>query len=225
MGGDIQLKQHVEDELKWQPGVNEAAIGVSVKGGVVTLMGTVQSFTEKLNAERAVMRIRGVKALASELTVALPGSQERSDEDIARAAVTALQWNATLPKDAIKIKVVKGFVTLSGTVEWSFQIKSAERSVSHLYGVKGVLNQIRLKASRTPSSAEIRSGIEAALKRSAEVEARRIEVEVKGSTVTLVGNVSSWPERDAAERAAWAAPGILKVDNQLLVNVPVAVAA
>jgi osmotically-inducible protein OsmY len=218
MGGDTQLKKHVEDELSWQPSVDEASIGVSVKDAIVTLTGHVRSYPEKMAAERAVLRIQGVKALASELQVSLPGLHERTDEDIARAAANALEWNALVPKNAIKIKVTKGFVTLSGVVEWSFQKHYAEREVSRLNGVKGVYDEVVVKPLRTPASVEIKNGIEAALKRSAEVEAQRIHVEVRGSTVVLTGAVSSWPERNAAERAAWAAGGVSKVENKLLIT-------
>jgi osmotically-inducible protein OsmY len=218
MGGDTQLKKHVEDELRWQPSVDEASIGVSVKDAIVTLTGHARTYAEKIAAERAVMRIKGVKALASELQVSLPGAHERTDEDIARAALNVLVWNAVVPKDAVKVQVTKGWVTLSGVVEWSYQKHNAEREISRLMGVKGVINEIEVKPSRTPASAEIKTGIEAALKRSAEVEARRIQVEIKGPTVILTGTVSSWPERNAVERAAWAAPGVSKVENKLLIS-------
>jgi osmotically-inducible protein OsmY len=180
MGGDTQLKKHVEDELRWQPSVDEAAIGVSVHDAIVTLTGHVRSYAEKMAAERAVMRIHGVKALASELEVLL-ARHERTDEEIAQTAHSVLLWNAAVPKDAIKAKVTKGWVTLSGAVEWPFQRYTAERTISHLIGVKGVINEIEIKPSRTVVTAEVKTGIESALKRSAEVEARRIHVEVRCS--------------------------------------------
>ncbi len=228
MGGDTQLKKHVEDELIWQPSVDQASIGVSVKDSIVTLTGHVRSYAEKMAAERAVLRIQGVKALASELDVTLPGTHERTDEDIARATADALAWNAVLPrlltKNAINVKVTKGLVTLGGMVEWPYQKHNFEREVSHLIGVRGVVNQIEVKPSRTPVSEDIKIGIEAALKRSAEVEAGRIRVEIRGATVVLAGTVSSWPERNAAERAAWAAPGVSKVENKLLISSAMATA-
>lgn len=218
MGGDFQLKEHVEEELSWEPSVNQTGIGVSVHDAIVTLSGRVRSYSEKGAAERAVLRIRGVKALASELEVTLPGEYERTDEDVARSAANVLVWNAALPKDAIKIKASNGWLTLSGAVPWNYQRIIAERAVSHLVGVKGLTNEIQLKPVLKPTPTEVKASIEAALKRSAEVEARRIHVETHGSTVVLAGIVDSWPERTAAERAAWAAPNVSDVQNDIHVR-------
>jgi osmotically-inducible protein OsmY len=225
MGGDSQLKKHVEDELMWQPIVDQASIAVGVKDAIVTLTGHVRSYAQKLAAERAVLRIHGVKALVSELGVSIPSAHERTDEDIARAAANALAWNAVLPGDTIKVKVTKGWVTLGGVVEWQYQKHNAEREVSRLLGVKAVINDIEVKPSLKPVTGDIKIGIEAALRRSAEVEARRIHVETRGTTVVLTGTVSSWPERNAAERATWAAPGVSKVENKLLINSTMAAAS
>jgi osmotically-inducible protein OsmY len=218
MGSDSQLKRHLEEELRWEPSVNEASIGVGVKGAVVTLSGHVASYVEKEAAERAVLRVRGVKALASELDVILPGSYQRTDEDIARAAADALNWNTTLPKDAIKVTASKGFLKLRGTVKWEYQRRIADRTASSLIGVKGVTNEIQVNPPEMPTSEEVKRGIEAALKRNAEVEAQHIYVEAHGSTVVLTGAVDTWRERSAAERAAWGAPGVSKVENKITVG-------
>jgi osmotically-inducible protein OsmY len=216
MNGDAELRKHVEDELAWESSLDEAAIGVNVADAVVTLTGHVRNYAEKLAAERAVMRVRGVHGLVSKLEVTVPHAHRRTDEDLAQAAVNALTWNAQLP-DTITVRVDHGFVTLGGSVELPYQRITAEREVSRLTGVKGVVNDIHLKPSR-PVTAEIKAGIEAALKRSAEVEARRIAVHLHGSTVVLTGTVASWQERHAAERAAWAGPGVTRVENDIRIN-------
>jgi osmotically-inducible protein OsmY len=215
---DSRVKEHVLDELTWQPSVDAASVGVSVRDAIVTLSGHVRSYAEKLAAERAVLRIHGVKALVSELLVSLPRSYERTDEDIAGDAAKALAWDTAVPKDAIKVTVTKGLVTLSGALGWSYQKRNAEHAVSRVRGVRGVINQIELKPSVQPIADSIRIGIEAALKRSAEVEAKTIHVETRGNTVVLTGTVSSWPERKAVERAAWAAAGVSNVEDKLLIN-------
>lgn len=222
MGGDTKLKEHVESELRWQPNINEAAIGVGVQDAVVTLTGFVPSYLEKIAAERAVLRIRGVKALASELQVSMPGSRELKDEEIAHNALSVITWNAAIPKNMVKVKVGHGIVTLSGSVDWPFQKHDAEREVSHLAGVKGLVNMIEVKPVQTVASTEIKAGIDAALKRSAELEAKRIHVETQGSKVVLTGTLASWPERNAAERAAWAGPGVTSVENKILINASMA---
>ena len=219
---DLEVKKSVESELNFEPSINAAEIGVAVKNGVVTLSGRIRSYWEKIAAERAATRVAGVMAVANELEVRLPGSSERTDEDIARAALNSLKWSVLIPADRIKVRVSKGWVTLEGTVDWQFQKSAAEKAVRKLYGVLGVTNLIEVKSQ--VSKAEVKAEIENALRRSAELDAKNIKVEVEGDKVTLRGSVRSYFEREEAERAAWRAPGVRTVDNQIVVGA-VAVAA
>jgi osmotically-inducible protein OsmY len=205
-----QLKNDVEQELRWDPSVRSEQIGVSVKDGVVELDGHVGNYYEKWAAERDALRVTNVRSVASEIKVDLSYMPSKTDEDIAGAAINHLEWNVLVP-NTVKVQVTDGRVTLKGTVEWQYQRDEAERAVRPLSGVKGVVNEIVLKPK--VSTADVKIKIEDALKRNAEIDANHITVEASGSTVTLRGNVQSWRERKEAERAAFGAPGVVKVNN------------
>ena len=212
---DNSLRDDVLLELKWDPKISSASdIAVAVKDGVVTLSGFVPSFWEKDAAEKAVKRVYGVRGIANDIEVKL--FWQRTDPEIARDAVHELESHVSIPADRIKVTVKDGWVTLEGTVDWEYQKSLAESAMKKLKGVSGVTNKIQVKPKA--SAPEVKSKIEEALRRSAELDARRITVEIEGSTVKLYGSVSSWAERDEAERAAWSAPGTTMVENHILVN-------
>lgn len=212
---DDAIRSSVLLELKWEPKLTHPEdIAVAVKDGVVTLSGFVPSYWEKDAAEKAVKRVYGVRGVANDIKVKLPS--ERTDPEIARDAVQSLQSYVSIPADQIKVTVKNGWVTLEGKVDWQYQKSLAESAVKHLRGVLGITNNIEVEPHVSPT--EIKSKIEDALKRSAEVDARRITVETEGSTVRLYGSVRSWAERDEAEHAAWSAAGVTKVENYITVN-------
>ena len=217
MKTDTQLHRDVADELAWEPSIRSPEIGIAVKDGVVTLSGSVESYAEKYAAERAAERVRGVMAVADDMLVKLPLSFKRSDTEVAHACVNALRWDIQVPDDKIKALVEEGWVTLEGEVEWQFQRQAAERAVRYLAGVRGVTNRVSVKP-KAASSFEVSQKIKDALRRSAEEDAEKISVEAKDGRVVLKGKVRSYAERAEAERAAWAAPGVMVVDDRIAIS-------
>lgn len=212
---DRELQQNVQNALDWEPSIESTEIGVSVDNGIVTLRGDVHSYAEKSAAERVALRVYGTKAVANDINIRLISRYERTDTEIAQAAVSALKWNTMVPADKINLAVSNGRITLTGTVDWQYQRHAAERAVRDLMGVKGVTNNITLKPH--VQAGDVQAKIEAAFKRSAEIDARRVNVTASDGTITLTGNVRSWAERQEAERAAWAAPGVRQVEDRIAV--------
>jgi osmotically-inducible protein OsmY len=222
MRTDSELRTDVVAELSWDPSIREADIATAVKGGVVTLAGMVDTYAQRYAAERAVERVNGVKAIVNDLTVKLPGALERSDAELAHAAVNALRWNIQVPDERIQVKVANGWLTLEGEVEHYFQKEAAERAVRYLTGLKGMSSLITLRAMPTPT--DVKQRIRTTLKRQAELDADQITVDTSGSRITLRGTVRSVAERRDAERAAWNAPGVTRVENDLTVSPAIAAA-
>ncbi|MEA2731653.1 MAG: hypothetical protein QOF70_6128 [Acetobacteraceae bacterium] len=216
MKSDSDIKRDVEAELKWDPDIDPTDIAVAVKDGVVTLTGFVRSYTQKWQAERDAKRVSGVVGVANDIEVRLPTSGQRPDPEIARDAVAALKHELPYSSETMKVLVKDGWVTLEGTAEWNYQRTRAEEAVRRVSGIKGISNLILLKPRVAPT--EIKAKIEEAFRRSAEVDASRITVEANGSEVILKGTVRSWAERQEAERAAWRAPGVTKVDNRITIS-------
>ena len=216
MKTDAKLKLDVSNELDWDPAINATNVGVAVLDGVVTLTGHLHTYAEKHAIERAVQRVQGVKAIAVELDVKLAPTHKRSDPEIAAAAESAFKWHGMIPEDRVQVMVERGWVTLSGEVDWEYQRSSAYDAVRPLTGVVGVTNNITLKARAMP--AQIANRIRDALARQAEREAKNVEVIVSGASVTLRGKVHSWTERAAVQGAAWSAPGVNRVVNELKVE-------
>ncbi len=215
MSSDNQLQQAVLAELKWEPSVTAAHIGVAANAGVVTLSGHVGSFAEKLAAERAARRVKGVKALAEEIEVRLPFAAKKTDEEIAAAALDRLAWDVSVPNEAVKVKVEKGRITLTGQVDWQYQRQAAEQDVRGLYGVVGASNQITIKPRVNTSN--ISDDIMHALHRSWFFDPKTINVSADGGKVRLSGTVRSWHERQVAAATAWAAPGVTDLVNEIVI--------
>jgi osmotically-inducible protein OsmY len=216
MKTDAQLQQDVVEELNWEPSINATHIEVTVKDGVVTLTGFVSSLTEKWTTEHVAKGIAGVKAVADELEVRLPGTSTRTDSDIARAAITALEWTTWVPHDRVTVTVRNGWITLEGSVDWSYQKTATQDAVRHLMGVKGVTNALTVQPNVAATA--ISDKIAEAFNRNAALEAQKIWVEVEGNKVILQGNLHSWLERAEAERVASAAPGVTEVENHINVT-------
>jgi osmotically-inducible protein OsmY len=216
MRSDSDIRRDVEDELRWDPDIDATDIAVNVHNGVVTLAGFVRSFMQKYQAEADAKRVAGVIAVANDLDVRLPGVDERPDPDIARDAIDRIKAELPYTWDRIRVIAKSGWLTLEGEAEWNYQRERAEEAVRRVRGVKGVTNSIQVKPRVAPM--EIRRKIEEALRRAAEIDASRVTVETAGGEVILRGTVRSWAERQEAERAAWAAPGVAKVDNRIIVS-------
>jgi osmotically-inducible protein OsmY len=216
MKTDSELQKDVSAELRWEPSVHAEHIGVEVKGGVITLAGEVESYAEKWSAERAALRVSGVKALATGLKVRISSLSQRTDADIAAAVENVLDWTASLPQGAVKVMVEAGWVTLSGDVESHYQRQAATDAVRLLLGVTGVSDQIGIKPAVTALAATVKADIEAALKRTSIADAKKIAVAVHGSDVTLSGTVRSWNERDTANNSAWGTAGVRNVVDLMM---------
>lgn len=217
MKTDLELQKDVNAALEFEPGVDATHVGVTVDSGVVALRGEVATYQERLTAERTARHVHGVRAVANELEVKPTGPLVRNDSEIAKAVANMLDLDTAIPEKAVQATVQHGWVTLTGEVSWNFQRMAAEGALRHLFGVRGIVNSIRIKPRVKVS--DVKARIEEAFKRSAEIDARNVRVEAHDGVVTLRGRVHSLGEREAAERAAWAAAGVIKVEDQLLVTV------
>jgi osmotically-inducible protein OsmY len=216
MRSDSDIRRDVEDELRWDPDIDPTDIAVNVNNGIVTLTGFVRSYMQKYQAETDAKRVAGVIGVVNDIEVRLPGVDERPDPEIARDAIAQIKSELPYSWDRIRVIVNRGWLTLEGEVEWNYQRERAEAAVRRIRGIKGITNSIEVKPRVTPT--EIRRKIEEALRRAAEIDASRITVETNGGQVILRGTVRSWAERQEAERAAWAAAGVTKVENRIIIS-------
>lgn len=212
---DGQLQRDVMDELEWEPSVDHADIGVAVTDGVVTLSGYVKTYPEKIAAEKATRRVAGVRAIAEEIKVHFASEPQMADHEIAKRLLDMMAWTVSIPTEKVKVKVEHGWVTLSGMVDWDYQRKEAFRSASRVTGVAGVTNLIEVKVH--PAPADVKERIVSAFKRQADLDAAGVTVSTEGGTVKLGGKVKAWAERGVAERAAWSAPGVTRVEDNITI--------
>lgn len=218
MNSEDRLREKIQEELEWNPKFDAKPIGVSVKDGIVTLSGHVSSWSEKTAVEQAVERIKGVKAYVENLTVKIPGEFERTDEEIAEVALKNLRWNMNVPEKGIILRVENGWIHLDGEVQWDFQREAAKNAVKNLMGVKGVISHLKIKESINLNI--IKESIKKSFERNAQIDANQVQIEVNGSNIILKGTVQSLAEKKRAERIAYNAPGVQKVENQIQVKIP-----
>lgn len=218
MKTDEEIQRHVMEELSWQPSIRSTEIGVAVKNGVVTLSGLVDTYLEKKTAEKVALKVDGVKGVAENIEINIGFNHKKTDSELAQAALNALKWNVLVPDDKIKVKVENGWVTTEGNVEWAYEQHAVRDAVATITGVKGISNLVKITPKVNPD--EVKKKITAAFERSATIDAGNIHIENIGGKVTLTGIVRSYAERQDAESAAWNAPGVTMVENNLNVEIP-----